>query len=388
VSTSPITTPLQPRPGAFARRERDSAQDSQGGEEAGPLVDVGTAPELWFIDDARIFGGGQRFALKLAIAAAAREPAIRCVMVCPDASELSLRSRGAGFETHHMEFPPVAPPSLQSPVVALLLRRLLAAAPRSAIFVANSPRTQAYAAAARLISHGMRPIVNVAHEQDTAARRLARAALRHGGRLVAIGANTARVYERALPGIRVRKINNVLDDDELDAAGGARARAPRLAVLARMIPEKGIVELLEEAAASSSHWSTLAIGAPPQDRAYEGRVKRCIDELRLTDRARVFGAISDVPGFLDSADVLIVPSTGCEGQPTAIIEALARGLPVLVREPILSDDFNGMPVRSYRDAQDFGAALSALRPSLASVEEMRRRFGADQAIDGLLTAAS
>jgi glycosyltransferase involved in cell wall biosynthesis len=287
-----------------------------------------------------------------------------------------------------MEFPPVAPPSLQSPFAVLALRRLLATAPPSAIFVANSPRTQAYAAAAHLIGHDRHAIVNVAHEQDTAARLTARAALRHGGRLVAIGANTARVYQQALPGVRVHKVNNVLDDLELDDAGHARARGLRLAVLARMIPEKGLLELLAEAAASAKHWSTLAIGAPPQDRAYEARVQRRIHELGLAGRARLLGAIVDVPTFLDAADVLVVPSTGFEGQPTAIIEALARGLPVLVREPILSDDFRGLPVRGYRDSQDFGAALSTLRPSPASVEEMRRRFGAGQAIDGLLAAAA
>lgn len=353
--------------------------------EGGPSICASARPELWFLDDARIHGGGQRFALKLAVAASTR--AICCVMVCPQESELASRSRAAGFETRHADFPRVAPPSRQSPAAVLALRHLLADAPRSAIFVANSPRTQAYAAAAHLLAHDRRPIVNLAHEQDTAARRVARAALRHGGRLVAIGANTARVYERALPGIPVQRINNVLDDLELESAGRARARALRLAVLARMIPEKGIVELLEEAAASSTHWSTLSIGAPPQDRAYEARVKRRIEELGLAGRARLLGAISDVPGFLDSADVLIVPSIGCEGQPTTIIEALARGLPVLVREPILSDDFGGMPVRSYRDAHDFGSALMMLRPSLASVEEMRRRFGVDQAIDGLLAAA-
>jgi glycosyltransferase involved in cell wall biosynthesis len=188
--------------------------------------------------------------------------------------------------------------------------------------------------------------------------------------------------------MHVHKINNVLDEIELESAALARARAVRLAVLARMIPEKGILELLDEAAACSELWSTLAIGAPPQNLAYEARVSARIAELGLTGRVRLLGAVADVPGFLDLADVLVVPSTGREGQPTAIIEALARGLAVLVREPILSDDFGGMPVRAYRDASDFGAALIALRPWLAPVEDMRRRFGVDQAINGLLAAAS
>jgi glycosyltransferase involved in cell wall biosynthesis len=343
--------------------------------------------ELWFLDHAPIFGGAERFVLKLAVAAATRSPPIRSVVVCPANSELASLSHTAGFEVRMVNFPSVAPPSPRAPAAVLALRRLLTDAPPLTIFVANSARTQAYAAAARALSPSPTTIVNVAHEQDTAARWVARATLRRTGSLVAIGANTAKVYERALPGVLVHKINNVLDEPELQLALGARARALRLAVLARMIPEKGLLELLDEAAASSEHWSTLAIGAPPQDRGYEARVRNRIEELGLVGRAQVRGAITDVPGFLDAADVLVVPSIGCEGQPTTIIEGLARGLPVLVREPILSDDFGGLPVYGYRDASDFGAGLMALRPSLASVEDMRHRFGADQAIDGLLAAA-
>jgi glycosyltransferase involved in cell wall biosynthesis len=367
---------------------RATAADRRPRNGVGQPAGGGGQPELWFLDHAPILGGAERFALKLAVAASARDPAIRCVMVCPEQSELAARSRAAGFEVCHADFPAVSPPSPRAPAAIVALHRLIAEMPRSAILVANSARAQAYAAAASLLSRYSHPIVNLAHEQDTAGRRVARATLRRGGTLVAIGANAARAYERALPGMHVHKINNVLDEIELESAALARARAVRLAVLARMIPEKGILELLDETAECSELWSTLTIGAPPQNLAYEARVTARVAELGLGDRVQLLGAVTDVPGFLDLADVLVVPSTGREGQPTAIIEALARGLAVLVREPILSDDFGGMPVRAYRDASDFGAALIALRPWLAPVEDMRRRFGVDQAINGLLAAAS
>ncbi len=390
--SQPIVFPLQSIP----RRPRSPSSKGPAGRELrgeaqlpGQVRELraSAAAELWFLDDARIHGGGQRFALKLATAASLKDPAIRCVMVCPEQSELAHRSRRAGFEVRDAEFPSVSPPSRQAPAAILALRRLFVESPASAILIANSPRTQAYAAAAQALMRETRPIVNLAHEQETAARRVARATLRRRGCVVAIGANTAGAYERALPGITVRKINNILDDAELDSARGARARALRLAVLARMIPEKGLLELLEEAAANEDHWSTLAIGAPPQDLSYERQVRERIGELGLTGRVQLLGAVLNVPDFLDAADMLIVPSTGCEGQPTTIIEALARGVPVLVREPILCEDFGGLPVQSYRNAEDFGIALRRLRPSLASVEDIRLRFGAGQAIEGLLAAA-
>jgi glycosyltransferase involved in cell wall biosynthesis len=350
-------------------------------------LDWGEHTELWFLDHAPILGGAERFALKLAMAASARTPPIYCVMVCPNESELAARSRTAGIEVRPANFPAVSPPSPRAPAATIALHRLLSRAPTTAIIIANSARAQAYVAATRMLATRARPVVNLAHEQETAARGVARVTLRRSGTLVAIGANAASAYERALPNMIVHKINNVLDDDELESALGARARAPRLATLARMIPEKGILELLSEAAANPTHWSTLAIGAPPQDRAYEARVRAHIAGLGLEDRVELYSTVTDVPRFLDAADVLVVPSVGREGQPTAIIEALARGLPVLVREPIMSEDFGGMPVRAYRDTEDFGHALAMLRPLPAQVDDMRHRFGANQAIDGLLAAA-
>ena len=78
-------------------------------------------------------------------------------------------------------------------------------------------------------------------------------------------------------------------------------------------------------------------------------MERRISELGLTDRVRLVGETDDVPGFLGSVDVLVVPSVGKEAQPTAIIEALAHGVPVIVRDPLYSPDFEGLPVASSRD---------------------------------------
>ena len=55
-----------------------------------------------------------------------------------------------------------------------------------------------------------------------------------------------------------------------------------------------------------------------------------------------------MPGFLGSIDALVVPSVGKEAQPTAIIEALAYGVPVVVRDPLYSPDFDGPAGRSLR----------------------------------------
>ena len=75
-----------------------------------------------------------------------------------------------------------------------------------------------------------------------------------------------------------------------------------------------------------------------------------------------------MPGFLGSIDTLIVPSTGKEAQPTAIIEALAYGVPVVVRAPLYSPDFDGLPVTPYGSAGEL-----ARGPARALAR--RRRWG-------------
>jgi glycosyltransferase involved in cell wall biosynthesis len=253
---------------------------------------------------------------------------------------------------------------------------------------------QAYLFAASRGVRGSPPVVNLVHEQDSARRLSARFAYRRFGVLLAVGANAAGEYESRLPGVPVTKLNNFLPAEYFRQASARRVLSPQydepvLGVLARMIPEKGIAELVDEVAAESvrPQWRELLIGGAFQDPSYASSVERRTGELGLGDRIRLLEDVNDVPGFLGSIDALVVPSTGNEAQPTVILEALAHGVPVLVREPLWSSDYEELPVARYRNSGGLADVLRDLPSRPASVEELIRRFGPDQAIAALEAAA-
>jgi glycosyltransferase involved in cell wall biosynthesis len=352
--------------------------------------------QLWVVDHAPVMGGAELFILKLARHAAAGSRA-RVVVVCPAASELADRCRAAGIEVRAAAMPHfTSAQAARIPAAVLRLARVLRRAPPGATVVASSAWSQALVAACVPLLSG-RPVVHLLHEQDTAKRRSARIVLARTGLPVAIGANAVATYVAALGGAPVAQINNVLGDAELAAAAVAPRRAPGarreaatrpvVGVLARLIPEKGIVEFVEELSACHHAWHVAHIAGGAQDASYAARVARRISALGLADRIALRGHVGDVAAFLDGLDVLIVPSIGTEGQPTVVLEALARGVDVVVRTDVFSADYSGLPVAAYRDGADLRAALGALPGTPAPLDELARRFGAGQALDGLLAGA-
>jgi glycosyltransferase involved in cell wall biosynthesis len=348
----------------------------------------GRIRELWILHHATIFGGADRFVLKLARHALAG--GLRVRMVCEPDSELARR-----VEPMRIEVVPVSyyafrpPPLLRAPATLHSLHRLLRAASPGVAVVASGPRPQAYGAWSR---PGV-GLVHLAHEQDTALRRSARLVLPRTGTVVAVGSNSARAYEEAL-GVPVLAVNNILDAEELADGAEARTREPRrdglpprLGTLVRLIPEKGVVELVDELAAWPDSWTELCVGALPQDASYASAVEERIAVHGLKERVQLLGPVSDLPRFLDEVDVLVVPSTGREGQPTTILEALAHGRGVMLRRPVWSEDYAGLPVSAYSDERDFGPALGGLSPEAAPLAELERRFGPAQALDGVLEGA-
>ena len=64
------------------------------------------------------------------------------------------------------------------------------------------------------------------------------------------------------------------------------------------------------------------------DGASVNRLPQLVRLLRADDKVRILRNRSDVPALLDAADIFVLPSQ-FEGMPLAILEAMAKGLPVV-----------------------------------------------------------
>lgn len=60
----------------------------------------------------------------------------------------------------------------------------------------------------------------------------------------------------------------------------------------------------------------------------EPRMRQIVSALQARNRVRILGPRDDVPGLLDAADIFVLPSR-FEGMPLVVIEAMAKGLPVV-----------------------------------------------------------
>jgi glycosyltransferase involved in cell wall biosynthesis len=344
--------------------------------------------ELLLFDDAPILGGAEVFALRLAGFLAQRgSPRMR--IACPDGSELAERCRAAGIERVPLRFPRLGPLGAPRwPGAVLAVRRLLEREGPDAVAIGNTARAQAYLTAAALAFRPRTPIVQLVHEQQTLARRSGRFAFRRVGALVAVGGNVAEACQRALPGIPIHQANLFLDPDEVPPPRPRRRDGePAIGVLTRLIPEKGVLELIEDLASAES-WSLARIAGPAQDPAYAARVRERIDRLGLDERISLLGRVDELDAFLSEMDLLVAPSTGTEGQGFGVVEALWHGRPALVRRSAFSaTDFAGLPVLPYGDADELERGLRQLPDDPVPAEVVRLRFGPEQALDAILAAA-
>jgi len=345
-----------------------------------------TTGPLWILDDGRIMGGGQRFVLRLARHLRDDRGPDRVLVVCPGDSELAARCREAGIRVAPVRFPDPQPRQVAAIAATVArLQRLFASAPPATTVVAAAVRCAIYARPALALQRRRPRFVQLMQERDSAARPLLARLLGRPPGVVVLGAAAAASYRAALPrGSSVQTINNFLDPElfaELVALRGDREEPPVVTAIGRFIPEKGLLELVDELAAASDAWSSAEILASPENGAYEARVRE--RARALGDRVRVHDPGIHARDVLARAGVLVVPSTGNEGQPTVIVEALAAGVPVVVRGPVWSADFEGLPVMPYDGADDLGRLLRDLPREPARPGALLARFGPEQAVLGI-----
>lgn len=138
-----------------------------------------------------------------------------------------------------------------------------------------------------------------------------------------------------------------------------------LVYLGRLVPEKGIVTLLQ-AVQKCPTFSLKIWGQGPQ----EAEIKGEVDRLNLIDRVHLQGYSPCVDDALQPGSILVVPSECDDALPTVVLEAFVRKIPVIATArggipEMITDGQSGLLFPS-NDASALAKAIQrfALEPTL------------------------
>ncbi len=196
-----------------------------------------------------------------------------------------------------------------------------------------------------------------------------RATLCRASAVVALGSTWARRLERIAPGARIVEIPNAVPLAAAPARLSSNDRPIRFVFLGRIGERKGAFELLRAWACLDAPTATLTMAGDGDVQ----QARRLVRELHLESSVDLPGWLSGeaVGDLLDNADVLVLPSRR-EGQPMAVLEAMARGLCVIAGEGgglpemigggcgllVTSDDVDGITTALQRVVDDAALRIS------------------------------
>lgn len=225
--------------------------------------------------------------------------------------------------------------------------------------------------------------------------------LRFAQEVIASSAREARLLEDAGRAARVRYIPNgividpegVADDDgpPVRAELGLPERAPVLAFVGRLAPEKRVDLFLESAALVArrrpdARFLVIGSGAELE------RSRSLAARLGIAERVRFTGLRWDVARLLTAADVLVC-SSDTEGTPRAVLEAMAHGAVVVATAvggvpDLVEDGRSGLLVPAGDAAALARASIVALDPERAAAlrATARARVREHHSVAGMATA--
>jgi glycosyltransferase involved in cell wall biosynthesis len=174
----------------------------------------------------------------------------------------------------------------------------------------------------------------------------------------------------------VEVIPNAVDTGEFHPGESGRRTSGRLriGVSARLSAEKGHIHLLRAFKMIVERGIDAELLL-----AGEGGLRESLEALSreqgIGERVQFLGLVRDMPEFLRSLDVSVLPSVEAEGMPLTILEAMATGLPVLVTDvagamEVIEPEVNGLIV----PPGDAAALAGSLR-RLTEDADLRRKLG-------------
>ena len=205
------------------------------------------------------------------------------------------------------------------------------------LHVEEEPWSLAARASVRLSRRFSVPVVlftwqNLAHRPPWPLRMLARRVLSRCTGWVAGNQAAAELLKRVDPSRPLAVIPQVgIDPPQPESAG--RDSAPPLTVgyVGRLVPEKGVADLLSALAGVDHAWRCAIVGDGPERTALE----LAADNLGIADRVAFRGAVPhrEVEGLVRGLDVLVLPSRTtrrwAEQFGHVLLEAMAAGAVVV-----------------------------------------------------------
>ena len=212
-----------------------------------------------------------------------------------------------------------------------------------------------------------------------AMRAILERALRLPDCIIVLARSELAAYAAMLPGQDIRVIPNAVEAavaEQLEREPRATDAPLRIVYLGRLVPDKGLHELLRglaEARSGATNAELTLAGSGPE----EARLRALAAELGLGDRVRfappVFGV--EKQQLLAHSDVLALP-TYHEGLPYALLEAMNAGLAVITTRvgaipDVATEGVHGLFV-PLRDPGAIAAAIARLAQEPELLHRMAR----------------
>ena len=133
-------------------------------------------------------------------------------------------------------------------------------------------------------------------------------------------------------GVEVEQFSNVKFVSDVRSKLGIPKKAIVFAIIANLIPYKGHADLLEAFEMISDKlmldWRLICVG---KDSGILSNLKGQVRNRKLRGKILWLGQRTDIPNLLAAADVGVLASVE-EGLPTAVMEGMAAGLPMVVTD--------------------------------------------------------